>query len=604
MDGLFGYFCPKSNINQAKIIRKLDAYVQEHPSSLNINATGICNALSHLYAKYCLEGRKDEFFDLLKYISENPVEAFSTEVSQFVVEIFVSHAPQSFNQELNQNTAHQALFIEGEPLHCALSVAMIRDGVNWKAIFKDIELQDNEAIVVIGKRHTVCVSKEEDGYLLYDPNNLTKPQHIKIEAELISALRECASFDAHGPLALTLSVLQHPQKKRSLPFNARVLYGQFLTQDNINMKTKILHNVDFSILDMMLQSSEITLADIEWAISLGAESAIDQYLFFGMMIGGNVSDDIILYFIKSELKKLQREPDVYHEDEPENEEVRALQKPLAEGDAEKKELLETKDILDRELKLRFSLQRCVSKVIEYGPEALFDKFKTEGYLDVIYGEEWPYEQLLDYAARSGNASMLSKIFGLYIDSYSSSTLEDIMDKNDLIVAAIKGGSAECLAYVLQKLLDKKYADFTEKKLLNYLSKAVVSNNHRIVDKIIKIIPEEQLKSVHIPLKVMEQITLPVLLLLKERGVPFSDNAEYILSQKAKQPSSTLSWLLVILEKIKDYLLSRQDIQYKTADTPKDGTFSQQSIFTATKHSDDDISISDSEPGHPSGNKTG
>ena len=214
-------------------------------------------------------------------------------------------------------------------------------------------------------------------------------------------------------------------------------------------------------------------------------------------------------------------------------------------------------------KLRLPLQNFVSQIISTGLESLFDKVNRVNYLDLIYGKEWPYEKLLFDAAKSGYSSMFSKILSLYIDSNSVCSVKDIMDKNDLIVAAIEGGSADCLTHILNMLQQKNYDDWNEKKLLNYLSKAVDSKNHQLVGKILEIIPDEQLKSVHVPLKVMQRTPLPVLLLLQKKDVPFSKNAEYILSQKARHPSNILSWLLVLLEKIKDFLSSRQEILYKT-----------------------------------------
>ena len=580
-------------IHQAEIIRKLDSYVKLHQSSLDIKATGICNGLSTVHARYCLEGRKDEFFNLLKYISETPVVSFSAEVSQLVVEIFVTHIPQIFNQKLSQYTAYKALSINGEPLICALQVAMITNSANWETIFKNIDLRDNEAIVVIGHQHAVCISKEENGYLLYDPNNLSKPSHIKTEVELIRTLRKCASFDTHGPLGLTLSVLQHPQHKRSLSYNARSLYEQFLTKDNINMKTKSDHEHKFSSLDMMLRTSDVTLDDIKRAISLGAKSTIEEHLFLGLMINFNVSEDIIFYYISKEIAALtkylediqstfnknQKEVPVIQEaaedisKELENrylpEETLALLRKIKSVEKETAALQKKTDnikynILELKIqKLRLPLQNFVSQIISTGLESLFDKVNRVNYLDLIYGKEWPYEKLLFDAAKSGYSSMFSKILSLYIDSNSVCSVKDIMDKNDLIVAAIEGGSADCLTHILNMLQQKNYDDWNEKKLLNYLSKAVDSKNHQLVGKILEIIPDEQLKSVHVPLKVMQRTPLPVLLLLQKKDVPFSKNAEYILSQKARHPSNILSWLLVLLEKIKDFLSSRQEILYKT-----------------------------------------
>ncbi len=59
-------------INQKIIITKLEAFAQSHHLSIHLDSGGICSGLCHVYAKYCLEGKRNEFFNLLRNISKTP----------------------------------------------------------------------------------------------------------------------------------------------------------------------------------------------------------------------------------------------------------------------------------------------------------------------------------------------------------------------------------------------------------------------------------------------------------------------------------------------------------------------------------------------------
>lgn len=57
------------DLSQNHLINRLKAYLTRCNLPIKVNEGGICNGLATVHAKYVLEGRGDEFFDMLNYIS-------------------------------------------------------------------------------------------------------------------------------------------------------------------------------------------------------------------------------------------------------------------------------------------------------------------------------------------------------------------------------------------------------------------------------------------------------------------------------------------------------------------------------------------------------
>jgi len=230
------------------------------------------------------------------------------------------------------------------------------------------------------------------------------------------------------------------------------------------------------------------------------------------------SDDIVFYYIAEQIKAFKEGLSKFEEDQSDLEkdlltldeetlkQVQALKQQMRELKQETQALKHQWKVIE----LGTPLILAVSCMLSGGREDMFDTFHARGYLGVMLASEcFSYNELLQEAANGGNPSLLGKIFSIYFDSNSKNTLADIMAQDDLVVAGIKGGSLDCLTKILDEL-DKKSYGFSKEQLLTYLSKAIDSNNHHIVKKIIELIPAVQLQSVHIPLAVMEQTILPVL----------------------------------------------------------------------------------------------
>lgn len=541
-------------IDQNEISTKLEAYAQSHHLSIHLDAEGICNGMCHVYAKYCLEGKREEFFNLLQYISKTPAHELTDKIRQFTIDIFLTCRPELFNDTLSQAKAHKTLYLGHEPLNNALDFAMVLDDESWETVFKEIAPNSDEVILVHGYRHVVAVSKNKtDGkYVIYDPNYRFGPSIVATEKQLISELRKVCLIKK-GPLGLRLNLLQHPKKTRPISFDATIIYKRFLTAENINIRSG---GHGLSTLDMMtLQSDETIVDNVKWAFELGAQSAMGIEKLLLCAIKLNVSYEIVHYIVLRIIALLN-----CYDKQP-------AQKALQAG-------------------LITSLSVSIEMALENGREMLFDALYANSDFHSLFGNKCPYALLLLAAAKGGNVSLLTKIISIYHDSHPENNLSVLIDQgSDLVARAIDGGSLACLTQILDELQKNNYI-LSETQLLNYLSKAIRSNNLLIVEKLIGLMPVARIKSLHIPLTVIEQTTLPILLLLKENGVLFTTNAECLIEQKKHPEMGGLSWILIILEKIKDYLLGRQNIYYKDplssnrSASPFNG-LARQSIFTST-----------------------
>lgn len=81
---------------QESIVPRINEYLKAQNIPLKFDEQGVCNGLASLYAKYVLEGRADEFQDLLKRASN--VTAYDEEVNTFINQVLLTMEPELFNK--------------------------------------------------------------------------------------------------------------------------------------------------------------------------------------------------------------------------------------------------------------------------------------------------------------------------------------------------------------------------------------------------------------------------------------------------------------------------------------------------------------------------
>lgn len=540
----------KMPICQSAVMKHLDTYLKTLHSSIKLNEKGNCNGFSHVFAKYCLEGRKDEYFDLLEYICNNPVELYTDEVNQFLTELFLTAGPEQFNQSLTQRHAYKTLSIEGEPLHSPFSFSIVTEDKNWETLFNEIKLNEYEAIIVSGQKHAITITREGGNYLVYDCNYRSGSKLITTVEQLIQELRiDC--FAVKGSMGLSLRVLQHPQKMRDMNLDEASLYKRFLSAENINIAADLNSSESQSSLEMMfLYCDNITIEELDLAFKLATPDLNRLCKLLEISAGLNVTFEKI-EFISLKIEEYLEK----NYNEPQNIEKQSTEHDLAV-------IIKEMESLIASSKASSAHRICLLSALLSGREGLFDKFfEKEWYKNIIANKSLTYDDMLTSTAKSGNSSLFNKVLCFYNNEreLSSQITSDL--SLALIDSAIEGGSLDCLNMILDELGGNTHI-LSDDKLLNYLSRAIHSNNLPISKKLIQLIPEERRKLLNFPLSVIERTVLPILKLLKENEIPFSANAEYLFRRKEHKSVNILSWILVVLEQIKDYFLYQQIISFK------------------------------------------
>lgn len=538
--------------NQRKIIQKLNEYAQYHNLPASFNPKGICNGLSHLYAKYRVQGKEAEFIDLLHYIVSTETDELTDRVQAFAIQVLLACEPELFNKKLNQSTANQALEIDGQPLKNAFELAIVTSDLNWKSIIQDINIDENEVLLVHGYRHAVALSKSNGKYVLYDPNNYFVHSIADNEDQLLPLLRAC--FIQEGKLGLKVKLLQHPSSTREIGFDAKDILRQFLTVENINEKSG---GGGVTTLDLTLASSCNDVTTLNMLLNMGAKTSESLGFILTFAVARNSPPQILHRLII-----LVKERLIHHENHE-------------EGEAEK---------------LLSGFFCSLDIALEYGREEMFNLlYEHPVYKEISEIFPWQYNKLVVSAARGGNAALLAKMIREYKNKAASpeKRIAVLMDnqETDLIDNVIDSGNLKCLALVLEELKRENY-QLSDEQRLKYISKAIHANNFHLVRKLVSEMPAARLQTLQMPLSVVEHTVAPILTLLQESGVEFSPNAKSIIANKKHQGMDLVSWILIIIEKIKDYFLSNKSIHYETTLLPaadnNENSISplvQQSIFS-------------------------
>ncbi|WP_298622429.1 hypothetical protein [uncultured Legionella sp.] len=227
-----------SEIDQSLVIENLNRYLDWHNLPVRMNKTGICNGLATVYTKYALEGRLNEFRDILvKIATMTSTPEFDDKINHFAAEVSLSFLPSDYNKELNQLHSINMLSIEGKGLRSSYDFAMTTSDSNWTEILEGLKLGNDEAMIVRSLNHAVSISKRGGKYIIYDPNYSSGFKLFKNENELIQELHYnvfrytgllgvgtdrlglsemlspvAVPLELYGPLSMQVQVIRHPDK--------------------------------------------------------------------------------------------------------------------------------------------------------------------------------------------------------------------------------------------------------------------------------------------------------------------------------------------------------------------------------------------------------
>jgi len=517
------------NISQDIVINKINDYFQWHNLPLEMNRAGICNGLASLYAKFYLKGESAQFFEILKYISGETSGLLEQEkVNEFLRDILLTFKPELFNKKLSQANSIESLSINHVQLTSSYDIALVTSDNSWEKIIREIDLHDNEVMLVGSVRHRVSISRQENKFIIYDPNYSSGFRTFDNEQQLISELHKNVFKYKAGPLGLIISVISQPQhyiRQKVFP-NLTKLYQKYQSADLLIHGPK---DFDYIEKNELPYPREFFNVLYEVAISGSAESMRALVKIGQSTIS---KDDFInaaeVAVISNNVKTLSVLLN-YIEDTELNKMLLII-KALENG---------------RKESLDFLLNNQAAKLT-------YDSLMDPKFINMIIGK----------AARGGNFELLEKVISdckknmnsylvnknilngtnepIDIDTLLSyKILELYRDKDkDGIENAILSGSISCVRLlfghvkksinILPALQKKEFHDLS----LQYLKIAIEENQPIIVDYLINEVPEELVQSISMTLEEVKKTDLSILKNLEKKGVIFSLSAQNVIAEKS------------------------------------------------------------------------
>lgn len=547
------------DLSQDRVIENLNQYLQWHNLPLKMSSKGVCNGLAIVYAKYILEGKRKEFWEILHYVAGEKVSQTPEQeeaVNQFVAEVIFSYKPEKYTQASNQTRAYETQKINNKPLKSDFDLPLVTNDTNWRKIFADINLQDDEVMLVRNQNHTITITKTNDRYEVYDPNYEEGSKFFSSETDLVDELHKNVFEYSSPEMGLLVSVITHPEKPARTNFpKVDAIYQQYVIADNVSQNAKI-DNKSTSTIET---AGYLNNADLARQLLI-LEKNKDN-IFQAALIAARNNNPETLAVLIPELNEAQT-------------------------------------------------QVIFLTLLISGRKEAFDAFvQTEGgkkVFDQFVKYTLSAKLIFNWAAKGGNAELLQQMIDAFkahstdllgqpfTDKDVTQTLLAQTDDNtDAVMSAIGGKDPACLRLVLQKV-DTADHPLDDKKKLDYLLFAIKRNHPMMVQNLVEKMSPDLLQTVSLSLSVVEKTDLGLLRTLQTYGMVFSEKAEAVIARKKHQPLGLLLSIEIARIKFTDFckkvLFKNEGISY---DENKFQFFAQQKKEKAPATNENDLANCDS-----------
>jgi|GEM_PF-3044833 len=503
-----------SFIDQGQIIDKInEEFTRSNmPIDLRFDESGVCRGLSTVYGKFFLEDREKDFIEMLELIASGNTsnEKISEgDVYVFAAEILMASQPAVYEPRFNQSTSMKLLKINGKQLDSSFDLVLSTTDENWATIFKTLDFEPDEVVLLGGNRHSVAVRKEEGVYKVYDPNYSNGFKDFLTDKALIRELHFNVFDYNEGNFGLKLNVLRHPEKNRSKEFpKIKHLYQQYY--DPMNSKLSVLEFNSESFYSTFFPLANYVDKYIGTRFSAWYFSEMQyDYLQNAMkFIRDEEAIDCLLNREKLTPEQLfdLATSSIYFN----NEIALKVMLPKMENDKKKIECL-------------------IHSALYNGCIACFDVL--EPYFKKN-NESEKISHLIYMAAHGANPELLKKI--LDRNSENKSDLNSVSILYFGVLEAIKSGSFECVEMMINEMekLDAPL-NLTPHDYLLFLQEAIKENKVSVVIGLINRyphIPKDTLHYLMSPL-MATRTNLEVLEVLKDKGFELSISVLDVMQQK-------------------------------------------------------------------------
>lgn len=511
-----------SKLNQGLAIDNLNKYLEWHNLPVRVDKRGICNGLASVHAKYVLEEKENEFFEILNHIATmTTTPNFEDKINHFVVEVVLSFMPALFDQNKSQSESIEFLQIKGKKLESSFNLGLIANHKNWQAIFNELNLRDSEVAILKTTNHAFTVRKFQGQYQIYDPNYDSGSKNFADEKELVDELYRISKQGRNtgSDLGLKVHVIRHPDHMDT----ARTFPGQ-----------KELYKKYFDPNKQITMGGGIKYSSLMFALTTGDEDSLEELLKHDFS-----NESPILSFLRSDGTFSPHTFD------------RLLSK------------LSDKDDLGDIFKF----------ALRYGQNLVFDSLlKNDKCLNYYNNHivDAP-EVFIISASLGGNIDLLQQVISEYEKARKDEKkFSEVLQIGkpyvaDAIHAAIVGtrsftGGLACVQFLLNKLRAEDFpldVNFYKK----YLVIAIRLNQPHTVDFIVDAIKHDlsedcqtQLfQSIYMEVNEAERTDLSILRTLKKENVVFSNLVQGVFDKKENRPIGTRTEVGIALVKFTDFI---------------------------------------------------
>jgi hypothetical protein len=217
---------------QVKIINSVNKFLSQNDSSLKLNEGGVCGGLASVYIRYCLDGRKSEFFRLSRLLVNPPKEyhyGSGHELDYFIRDIEIEFNRIKYSRGMSyQGDLEHSVLIKGKPIKKEFTLGLVTTEDSWAKILGGIR-HNGRACYVRSHNHAIAISFNNNQFEVYDPNydedapksESEKQENTKYFAtakQVIDELNQQFGYPHDGLTGLGIHVYADPEDKQAVNY--------------------------------------------------------------------------------------------------------------------------------------------------------------------------------------------------------------------------------------------------------------------------------------------------------------------------------------------------------------------------------------------------
>ncbi|WP_160116272.1 hypothetical protein [Legionella bozemanae] len=518
-----------------------------------MNQEGVCLGLAALRCKYVLEGRENEYYEMLDKISniETLKNEYDMELNHFVAQVVMAYKPGLFSNK----TEKDAISMIQTPGKEILRISMIASLDKWKKTIESLNLQEDEVMQLNVPNHATSISRTKDGkYRFADPNNPNGFQDFDDVSSLMDHVKKLYPWE-EGNYSLDVNIIRHNNSldKPRIP--------------SLPSMSEIYGDIDVNAISVSTRDKKDTYSQTSFA------ARFDNFALF------------IHLFNKDKFKILEKDG---KKDFTGFKDLAAGLLSAAKYDSMKILQFATDNLAIVQIPEPF--RQLVDMSISSNSYKAFTLFQEHTNTKNLFLTLFTKDKAAQYIRMAasgnnlnngGNPDILKKIIEIYTAGDNpilskNELAQMILKKNenepDMIEAAIgkKGAcgisNTECVSILLKKVLESDQK-LTPEQLLHYALLAVETNQPHLVKLFAETIREElpqkiqaQLfESIKLSVETAKHTDLSILKTLKEYGTKHSFGVEEIIHKKEERSPGILLTIGIKLQKFTEWILNEKKL---------------------------------------------